>query len=113
MDTKTLDALTASIAKWEKNATVTDFNDVVMGLTDCPLCRIFHSWFGGPDCQGCPVNESGCYRCGGTPYEDAEMALDAWDDTSNEAESAAQFRKAAEDEVAFLKSLLPSKTGDA
>lgn len=103
MDAKTLEALHASIAKWERNATTEDLGDVVLGLTDCPLCKIFHSFFGGPDCDGCPINAAGFYRCGGSPYEAAEDAYGEWEDGG----SSADFHKVAQAEVAFLKSLLP------
>lgn len=105
MDAKTLTALKASIAKWEKNAKAREISDARIGLADCALCQLFHSYCGGPDCQGCPVNEAGRHwRCGNTPYDDVDGAFGDWDCGG----SGTAFRRVARREVAFLKSLLPS-----
>lgn len=78
MDAKTLEALKASIAKWERNAEARSPDAVRFDLADCPLCQVFHPYFGGPDCAGCPVNDAGHWRCGGSPYDAVDGAINAW-----------------------------------
>jgi len=107
MDAKTLEALKASIAKWERNAEAKTPGDVLIGADECPLCRIFHPSFGGDFCEGCPINSAGHYGCVGTPFEDADGAFENWNFGDGKGR---KFRKAARDEVAFLKSLLPEET---
>jgi len=96
MDARTLEALQASIAKWEKNATVEDTEDARLGVSSCPLCQVFY----GDRCAGCPVYAFDHFRCDGTPYDAAE---NAYADGNLEA-----FIVAARAEVAFLQSLLPA-----
>ena len=95
MDARTLEALKASIAKWEKNAVIEDLDDATMGPMDCPLCCLFHS----NGCVGCPVSSEGHHQCDGTPYDAASRA---WRNDKLE-----DFIGATRAEVAFLKSLLP------
>ena len=97
MDAHTLKALKASIAKWERNALVEDTEDAMMGVKSCPLCVLFHH----NECHGCPVfaADNRHFRCGFTPYDDAEEAF--------AYERLAEFHAAARAEVVFLKSLLP------
>lgn len=107
MDAKTLEALKASIRKWEKNAEAEYYKDFVVGASKCPLCVMFNTYLRGsfePQCDGCPVfNATGQHGCQGTPYEAADDAKDDWLD-GGPSEPA---RAAAREEVAFLKSLLP------
>ena len=103
MDTKTLEALKASIAKWERNVQATTPEEVKTGPAECPLCKLFH----GKLCNGCPVKEKVEYGfCVRTPYGDAERAADAW---LRRPEAQPFFQKKAQDEVDFLKSLLPQE----
>ena len=106
MDAKTLEALKASIAKWERNAEATDTYDFRIGEYDCPLCELFLH----PDhCECCPVFEKTSERfCRGTPYINASSALTWW--VLGGARACDRARAAARDEVAFLKSLLPEET---
>jgi|SRR5690606_28026025 len=98
MDAKTLEALKASIRKWEKNAEVKTPDDYLIDSSDCPLCDLFFH----KDCDGCPVySRTGQEMCNGTPYREAFKAWVQWGRAPEVAHEAA--RK----EVAFLKSLLP------
>ncbi|MDO6966935.1 hypothetical protein [Rhizobium alvei] len=101
MDERTLEALKASIANWERNAKVEKMEDAKLGVINCPLCNMF--WL--DDCKGCPVaKNTGTRLCAKTPYHDAEDELE-----NGNIES---FRKAALAEVEFLKSLLPEGERD-
>ena len=102
MDAETLAALKGSIETWERRA---KGDYISAGITNCPLCMIFHPLCrkedinGAKRCSGCPVMEkTGKPYCKGTPYE-YYMNI-AYDDT--EAKMAA-----AKLEVEFLKSLVP------
>jgi len=97
MDARTLKALKASIAKWERNAVIENTDDATMGPVDCPLCVLFHL----NGCVDCPVFSEGHYQCDGTPYD---AAYSAWRN-----DKLTDFLDAAREEVAFLKSLLPAE----
>lgn len=106
MDTKTLEALNASIAKWERNAEARAPGDAQIFSNTCPLCTAFrvNGW-----CDGCPVkSRTGRSFCALSPWEDALIALGAWD-SGNTKQGRSNFRVAARKEVAFLKSLLPTE----
>lgn len=101
MNAQTIEALKASIAKWERNAEAKTPTKYKISEYDCPLCSLFIS----KDCVGCPVSErSGKALCYGTPYR---PAMHAWFDWSDGTTDAGLCHAAARDEVAFLKSLLP------
>lgn len=101
MDAKTLEALKASIAKWERNAEVTYLYDAQVYGDTCPLCALF-SKEESSDCHGCPVaTKTGKPQCKGSPWVDA---IDAKFDYGLKA-----FRAAARKEAEFLKSLLPAE----
>lgn len=101
MDAQTLEALKASIAKWERNAEAKTPAEYLTSYRDCPLCELFIR----SDCDGCPVFERARAReCLGTPYRNAASAWFDWSSGKKEADRA---HAAARDEVAFLKSLLP------
>lgn len=111
MDQKTLGALRASIAKWEQNVKAESPEQIELGPFNCPLCLLF--W--GEDCNGCPAKEKtskcGCDR---TPYNKAHNTYDDWissyglgASSESVATNKAKWRKAAQAEVDFLKSLLP------
>lgn len=108
MDSRTLKALNASIAEWKKNAEATKTSDVLLGVADCPLCNLFWKLDRGESCVGCPVFSQGHFRCDGTPYDDAEQRYSEWDDEGID-EYREAFCAAAQDEVDFLRSLLPAE----
>jgi hypothetical protein len=108
MDAQTLEALKASIAKWERNATAPDPTEYRTGPEDCPLCAVFQVQGDGQDCNGCPVRErTGVRYCNSTPYVGAATAHWSWRHSGGTMEAA---HAAARDEVAFLKSLLPEES---
>jgi len=110
MNAKTLEALKASIAKWERNAEATAATDFKIRDRDCPLCELFNT---SPDrCKGCPVFETtGEKFCRKTPYIEACAARDYWIGGLGDSKvPRARAHAAARDEVAFLKSLLPAQT---
>ncbi len=101
MDYRTLTALKASIEKWERNARAETPEAVTTGPSKCPLCKLF--WH--INCEGCPVAvavDATC--CERTPYIKAEALHYFWSIGDVTADA---FRKAAQAEVDFLKSLLP------
>lgn len=106
MDAKTLTALQESIAHWERNVAAKQVDDVSIQSDDCALCAMFAKGRPRPEvCGGCPVTwVNGQKECEGTPYYDARFAYYSWD---GGASTRKAFRKAAQAEVDFLKSLLP------
>lgn len=109
MDARTLKALEGSIEKWAAIAAGTDSNQ---GPYNCPLCMMFNEcmidedYAGKPQCDGCPVKEStGQAGCQGTPYQRYEEAED-FDSNMDEDD----MKKLAQEELDFLKSLLPRQT---
>lgn len=109
MDAKTLEALKASIAKWERNAEATDPSDVRLGSDECPLCDVFH--MRAISCNGCPVSDrTGRPFCVESPYISAWNAWFLWNSRPENTERRDRAHAAARDEVAFLKSLLPEET---
>lgn len=111
MDAETLEALRGSIAKWEGIVAGTIVDE---GPTNCPLCKRFNKLFLGrqytyPDmCTGCPVaNFTGFPGCEGTPYDDLE-SLDP-DDFESDADLDLRTRELQQQELKFLKSLLPQE----
>lgn len=104
MNAQTLEALKASIAKWERNAEAKRPGAYKTGDEDCPLCNLFI--YG--DCEGCPIFQNvGERYCRKTPYLVASRAWFDWNDNPKIAEFRYRAHAAARDEVAFLKSLLP------
>lgn len=100
------DALRLSIAKWERNA---DPNTPMLGKThgtrECALCDLFHK----SHCKGCPIAEkTGGIVCQRTPYISAIDAHYDWLNSPNEGNLEA-YHRAAQEEVDFLKSLLPEE----
>lgn len=109
MDARTLKALKASIAKWQRNVAAKIPGEAKTQAQDCPLCKLFFD----DHCKGCPVAAgTGMGCCGDSPYE---PAMDAWYDWRNavweerddEEERRLAWAEAAQAEVDFLKSLLP------
>lgn len=125
MDAKTLEALKASIAKWEMNAETAKAGletgspiewggyaskgVIGLGIRGCPLCSLFFE----NACKGCPVMEkTGRNACTGTPYETVVDAVERQEDPNQEYDefpSSAELVSACEAEVAFLRSLLPAE----
>ena len=106
MNPETLEALKASIAKWERNQTVQTAKEVDLGPSYCPLCLLFNTYAmkineSDDNCVGCPVFEKTKKKfCRGTPYDDVEVSRFT---------SAEDIRRLAVKETEFLKSLLPTK----
>lgn len=111
MDAVTLDALRASIAKWRGIVLGTERDE---GHHNCALCATFLNRDDarpGGMCAGCPVMlRTGVARCDGSPYETA-WVKHAGALTSGFAVTDAA-RAAAQDEVDFLRSLLPQDDPD-
>lgn len=89
-------ALLKSIEHWEEN--VAHPHAMKLGPTHCPLCREFRK--ARHDCDGCPVKErTGKPFCRGTPYDQFDRNVEPMDPDDT--------LSVAEEELAFLKSLLP------
>jgi hypothetical protein len=115
MDRNALRALKASIKAWEGKKRRADPDKVSTGVDACPLCDVFYGP-AGSRCQGCPIKErTGLIFCDGSPYEAAHKAYAAWHKAAMEwglkpprtQWSKHEWRKAAQAEIDFLKSLLP------
>lgn len=111
MDARTLEALNASIAKWERNAEAETPDEYLISAGDCPLCHLFYNDY----CEDCPVAaRTGKNVCRNTPYYDAVDARYAWilariDGDEDKVTAAREdSQENARAEVAFLKSLLPT-----
>ena len=106
MDKETEAALRESIKHWEENVAAQDPKEVGVLASDCALCIKFFD-FGA--CNGCPVaKRTGLARCNGTPFEEAFDAEAYWWKNPSSAEAKATFKSAAQAELDFLKSLLPT-----
>lgn len=109
MNARTLKALQGSIEHWEENVAAEDIHDTSIGSRRCKLCHTFPS----DDCEGCPVAEKvGQPLCIGTPYEVARVRWNVWlratlNNGLREEELKTEWRKAAQAELDFLRSLLP------
>jgi hypothetical protein len=111
MNEEALQALKGSIRHWEELAEGKGGVNNRPGASHCPLCLLFYQqWC--QCCIGCPVREhTGCAFCRGTPYDQVQKTInndlikpsDDWAYLQTDA-----FKAAAREEVAFLKSLLPS-----
>lgn len=99
MDEKTLIALKGSIKKWEGILKGIRHN---LGMHDCPLCKLFNN--ARYSCNGCPVKERvNRTYCEGTPYYDFMYGERKYGISSK------KYKKLAQKELDFLKSLLPKK----
>lgn len=121
MDTKTLEALKASIAKWEMNVETAKAGletgglitwhanaskgVIGLGISGCALCSLFYERL----CKGCPVMaNTGINMCKDTPYEAVSDAVEEQETPeSDDFASTEKLVHACEAEVAFLRSLLP------
>ncbi len=113
MDEQTLTALKGSIEKWEK---IVKGENGDFGAKNCALCKLFNTITAAHDgtlCAGCPVaelvEESGC--CG-TPYEEwCRYVPITYDNNGNKERRVfdEESQILAEQELNFLKSLLPKE----
>jgi hypothetical protein len=102
MTKKTLTALKGSIAHWERMRDDVAAPHESPGPDSCPLC---HLYFGRSHCDiRCPIAAANHEHCVGTPYQYAE-------DLHDPNGVSAAFREAAQEEINFLKSLLPKQNG--
>jgi hypothetical protein len=104
----TLEAIDASIKKWKANTKVADLTDARISYKDCPLCHKFHEYYNAKNreaersCMGCPIYEYSGFRfCQGTPYEQAEVQREDYEDLE-------AFKIAAQREVDFLEKVRQS-----
>ena len=109
MNAETLEALKGSIEHWER---LVDFenNPFEEPFSDqCALCAMFFGPCEKPDdregnerCRGCPVFlKTGKILCRKTPYPNAALFF------NYRFRDGATFKRHAEMELEFLKSLLP------
>ena len=121
MDERTETALRASIKHWEENVAAATPNEASTQPEDCALCRMFA--IGARDrCGGCPVADAGYPGCDGSPWGRAWEGLEIWraavdmeaQGRGNAKTAAApkNWRKAAQAELDFLRSLLPGESGE-
>lgn len=101
MDTRTLDALKASIAHWQENLAKAKAGErFELGPSECALCRLFID----EDCHKCPVKDKTGYGgCVGTPYHKVRSVM-------SYQRRSGDLAGATKDEVEFLRSLLPPGT---
>lgn len=116
MKTKTLEALKASIIKWEKNVEFKKVDDIVTGVQDCPLCALYNNhhidckYKPEKNCSGCPVKQaSGQKYCQDTPYYSVVKTISDYEDGDLGDEALPIIKGYCEEEVKFLKSLLPTE----
>ena len=119
MDAKTETALRASIKHWQENVAAKKPSEASAHGSSCALCIKFNS---GAVCAGCPVADAGYPGCDGSPWERAWDGLEIWRAAVNmelqgrgNAKTAAapeNWRKAAQRELDFLRSLLPGESGE-
>jgi hypothetical protein len=98
--------LEKSIKHWEANVAAELPNEASTAASDCALCVETP----GLDCGTCPVKmQTGKIECEGTPYGEARDALSLWNyrPSNLNLKLKAAFRKAAQEELDFLKGLLP------
>lgn len=97
MDEKTLNALKGSIEKWEQ---IIAGNDTDEGPFNCPLCYVFRN---NRDselmCEGCPIPKF----CTNPEY----IVWSTYRAASNGFVSSPRSKKLAQNELDYLKSLLP------
>lgn len=128
MNKGTLAALCGSIEKWEA---IAEWRGEDKGPDNCPLCEKFfdrrHPEVDFVGCYGCPVSaHTGWPSCTNTPYDDwldavgeEEYLLSGYsgprggvrllDPDYRRVVIGPKSQKAAEAELAFLRSLLPQK----
>lgn len=103
-----LKAARESVAAWKDKLTETAPDCILIGVSVCPLCKLYFD----NGCNGCPVKDfTGEEDCDGTPYHAAAKALAAWrrqvHETYDDAEPYKQaWRDAANEEIAFLEGIV-------
>ena len=96
MTKRQLKALKASINHWTRLANGTQRADEKPLAAHCALCKLYAK----AGCESCPVKQrTGKSSCLDTPYY---KAGDAWS-----SKDPVFFRSRAQEELNFLKSLLP------
>ena len=108
MKATTLKALKASIAHWRRMATGKRNAGETHLSSCCALCDEFYSQ---PYCNGCPVAYAGFRYCNANKQGEHSQWLKcdaAYDGFGKDYESP-QFKAAATKQLAFLKSLLPTR----
>ena len=112
MTKKALVALKESIQHWERLVSGDRLIGEIPNGEHCSLCTSFYNTsliVGDADslCVGCPIKDhTGTSVCFNTPYREV---LDTITDYSARQLNKKKFKKAAEAELEFLKSLLPTK----
>lgn len=105
MNSKTLEALRASIAHWDRLASGNRNKGEMIGVNHCSLCSVFYS-LTSLSCDGCPVMQrTGKRFCVDSPYGEAANIIE-----DNEGEAGYDlpaFKETAMRELEFLRSLLP------
>jgi len=107
MNKKTLKALQGSIKKWEKIVKGTGED---LGGKNCPLCRLYSD-----SCGECPICQAtGQIGCSGTPYDEWRahhyVTHESYIDYRGFLKiQCIACKELAEKELAFLRSLLPTK----
>ena len=98
-----------SIKHWERMRDADDFEERPIS-SECPLCNTYGEHI---NCAGCPIAEAAdasfCYR---TPYIKAYNAFRNIEDDQYSKTKLAKWRKCADAEITFLKSLLKKKEKD-
>ena len=119
----TLEALNSSIEHWTKIVAGEEGSE---GAANCALCALFSDEVPNDDTTGyitciklnfenddyttCPVQEyTGREGCEGTPYEYFNMVGERTNNSFAKWAKSPNVVKAAQDELDFLKSLLPKK----
>lgn len=123
MTVKAIQAIQDSIAVWVRKRDNPNPFDIKIGMTNCPLCAAFaRTVFAGmqTSCGDCPVKkhteQDGCH---GTPYFVAASSLDYWryakmqerhtEDEGATRQARNSWRHDAQQEIRFLRSLLPKR----
>lgn len=76
MNNETAEALDASIDKWEGYLTEDNPDNIMMGVKECPLCKLF--FFSDNPCVGCPIDKKTGNGCNYTPFHRASNRLHRW-----------------------------------
>ncbi|WP_026793176.1 hypothetical protein [Pleomorphomonas oryzae] len=113
MTPATLDALKASIVKWDNNTHAMTPADAKVSGDTCPLCALFYDEMDpaaddedNARCHGCPIKaRTGHSNCHSTPWMDAWNAKHQWISNPNYAPA---FIAAAVRMRDHLISLLPA-----
>ena len=99
-------ALRDSIQKWKENTACERHGDMRVGISDCPLCKLFIVSL-GVGCTGCPVlEETGQFGCRDTPADELEEHVEICSDCQK-GDKCAEARRFAKMEFLFFKSLHP------